>query len=94
MRASAKGQIQLVRTLAEHGADLNVTATCNLSALMIAVTNGHTDIVQTLIEAGTDLRIRGSRTVPGFHWKTALTSAQDAERTQVIKLLTKAGAPE
>ncbi len=94
MRASVKGQTQLVKTLAEHGADLDVTAKLNLSALMLAVINGYTDIAQTLVEAGADLGIQGSRAVPGFHRKTALTLARDAERTQIINLLIEADTPE
>lgn len=43
------GQTQLVRILAEYGAQLDATAEFNLSALMPAVINGHTDIVQTLV---------------------------------------------
>ena len=80
--------------MADYGAELDAAAKFNLSALMLAVINGHTDIVQNLVEAGADLGLRGSKSVPGFYEKTALALAHDAGRTAIIKLLTEAGAPE
>jgi ankyrin repeat protein len=60
----------LVETLIENGADLNVTAKYNLSALMLAVIAGDRRIARMLARAGADLSIKGSG-APGFAGKTA-----------------------
>ena len=44
------GQRDLVKLLADYGAELDAAAKFNLSALMLAVINGHTDIVQNLVK--------------------------------------------
>jgi ankyrin repeat protein len=70
MLAAHHGYREMVETLVEGGADLNVTAKYNLSALMLAVTAGHAAVARLLARAGADLRVRGSG-APGFAGKTA-----------------------
>ncbi len=60
----------MVEALVALGADLNVTAKFNLSALMLAVIAGHVEIARLLARAGADLRLAGAG-APGFAGKTA-----------------------
>jgi ankyrin repeat protein len=53
-----------------HGAALDYTSKSSLSALMLAVVNGHRDTARLLIAAGADVTLRGSGS-PGFAGKTA-----------------------
>jgi ankyrin repeat protein len=60
----------VVVSLIAHGAQLDVTAKYGLSALMLAVVNGHAEIARDLTRAGADLSLVGSG-APGFAGKTA-----------------------
>ena len=70
----------------KHGAGLDTTAKYNLSALMLAVVNGHTEIALTLVEAGADLGISGSG-APGFHGKTASDLAAHRGQNELAQRL-------
>jgi ankyrin repeat protein len=72
--------------LVERGAALDHTAKYRLSALMLAVLRDQPEIVHALVAAGADLSIRGSG-APGFEGKTALDLAEDAERTEIARIL-------
>jgi ankyrin repeat protein len=93
MYASRVGNIDLVLLLVESGADLNIAAKYNLSALMLAIINGQSEIVRILIEAGADLTIRGKGAI-GFDGKTALILAKERGQERTISLLQLAGAKE
>jgi hypothetical protein len=49
---------------------IDVTAKYGLSALMLAVLNGHADVARELARAGADLSLLGSG-APGFAGRTA-----------------------
>jgi ankyrin repeat protein len=70
MLAAQAGHRDVVQTLIDHGANLNVTAKYGLSALMFAVIAGHQDIARVLGKAGADLSLRGTG-APGFANQTA-----------------------
>jgi ankyrin repeat protein len=76
MLAAHAGHREIVETLIEHGANLNVTAKFGLSALMLAVIAGHTEIARLLARAGCDLSLRGTG-APGFTNKTARDLASE-----------------
>jgi ankyrin repeat protein len=78
----------VVRLLVKHGADLNVTAKFNLSALMLAIIGGHEDIARELVAAGVDLEARGSG-APGFSGKTAHDLALERGMRGLVELLGK-----
>jgi ankyrin repeat protein len=87
------GQIELVRLLVERGAALNTTAKYNLTALMLAIINGHTEIARILIQVGADGSIRDTG-APGFYNKTALMLAEERGQREVVEWLKAAGTTE
>jgi ankyrin repeat protein len=57
--AVMKGRTDMVRLLAERGANLNATETKNgMSALLAAAVKGHVDTVKVLLEKGADIKTR------------------------------------
>ena len=70
MLAAHAGNLDIVETLIEHGANLNVTAKFGLSALMLSIVAGHVEVARLLARAGADLSLRGSG-APGFANQTA-----------------------
>jgi hypothetical protein len=74
------------RLLIERAALLDHTAKYGLSAIMLAVVNGHVEIVRLLAQACADLALHGSG-APGFHDKTALdlAEARGADATNLNK---------
>ena len=52
MNAAREGRTSVVRCLLMHHPDLDHTAKYRLSAVMLAVINGHVEIVRALVEAG------------------------------------------
>jgi ankyrin repeat protein len=76
MVAAKRGDTETVRWLVAHGASLDRVAKFRLSALMLAVVNGHLDVARILADAGADLTLRGSG-APGFAGKRALDLAVD-----------------
>jgi ankyrin repeat protein len=89
MNAAHAGQVELVRLLIENGADLNVTAKYNLSALMLALIAQHVVAAQLLIEAGADVNIRSS---PLFYGRSALFLAEVGGHAELVTLLLQKGA--
>lgn len=83
----------MVRLLVERGAALNTTAKYHLTALMLAIINGHTEIARILIHAGADGSIRGTG-APGFYHKTALALAEERGQGEVVAWLKAAGVTE
>ena len=57
--AAEAGHLDIVKTLIEHGADVNAVAREGWTALLIAADYGHFGIVKTLIEHGADVNAVG-----------------------------------
>ena len=55
MIASREKNLELVKYLVEHRADLNSTNKLNQSALIFAAQRGHLEIVKYLVENGADV---------------------------------------
>lgn len=88
--ASTHGRTEVVRTLIERGAKLDVAAKYNLTALMLAIVAApgtpagvHEEIAIALIEAGADLDHPGSG-APGFAGLTALDLARARDLNAVV----------
>jgi hypothetical protein len=89
MNAAHEGRVELVRLLIDEGANLNVTAKYNLSALMLAIIAGHTEVAWLLIAAGADLNIRSTW---GFGEQTALSLAEYGGHREIADLIRQKGA--
>jgi ankyrin repeat protein len=55
VRAVYKGQLEMVRTLIDHGADVNATRENGFTPLGLAAFFGHTEVVRVLVEQGADI---------------------------------------
>jgi ankyrin repeat protein len=55
--AAREGCVACIPVLAELGADLNATTPDGISAIVIALINGHYDVAGAAIEAGTDVNL-------------------------------------
>jgi len=67
---------------------LDHTAKYGLSALMLAVIEGHVEIVRALVAAGADVALRGTG-APGFAGKTAWDLATAQGRPDIAELLVR-----
>ena len=81
MRAAARGQLNIVKILLDHGANVNVTNDSGLTALMVASYVGNNDIIQTFLERGADINIKDNEGA------TAFTYAQQEGHQQSMILL-------
>ena len=98
-RAVTHGDVEGVRELLaagvdvnarnQHGADLNVTAKYNLTALMLAIVAGHVAVARLVTRAGADLHVKGSG-APGFSDKTAYDLAIAREMSELYAELERA----
>jgi ankyrin repeat protein len=52
MLASHRGRLQVVKALVEAGAEPNVTAKDNLTALMLVIVAGHVAVARLVARAG------------------------------------------
>ena len=87
MKASWDGDLPIVQYLIGKGANVNARATdTKETALLNAVTRGHTDIIKALLAAKADVHLRNS-----FDFN-AFTSAVAAGNQEIAKLLLDAGA--
>ncbi|MFL6248711.1 MAG: ankyrin repeat domain-containing protein [Thermoanaerobaculia bacterium] len=87
LKASWDGDLPIVQYLIEKGANVNARATdTKETALMNAVTRGHTDIVKALLAAKADVKLRNS-----FDFN-AFTAAVAAGNQEIAALLLDAGA--
>ena len=86
VNASRHGNIECVRRLLDHGADVDDTDYNRCTPLYVAASHGHSDVVRLLIESGADLeRVNKYRQQP-------LLSAVVNNHRRCAKLLIQAGA--
>jgi ankyrin repeat protein len=87
MTAAASGNLETVKLLLVHGADINgAESYAGQTALMWAVSRGHESIVQTLLEAGADIKARSTA------GSTALLFAARKGNVEEARLLLDRGA--
>jgi ankyrin repeat protein len=87
--ATSGKHLDTVRLLLDRGADINqIGKMFDTTALICAVRVGSVDIVRLLIKHGAEVNIKESG------GKTALKIAKEKNRTEIIKILEKAGAKE
>lgn len=83
--AIKRGDLQLIRELLDHGADLDARDSHGQTALMLAAHNGHREIVATLIGQGADLNVTAKFGL------SALMLAIVAGHLEIARLLAKGG---
>jgi ankyrin repeat protein len=81
INAAEKGDPDIISTLVDAGAGINVETPSGWTALMVAASRGHEDAVRVLVNAGADLDIRNAQ------GQTALALAQRRRHPQVARLL-------
>lgn len=85
--AANAGQLEIVKLLAEHGADLNYKhPITKMTALGLAAYNGFPGIVQFLLSKGADpnIKMRGGVSI--------VRAVRDTGNTEMVDLLLKGGA--
>jgi ankyrin repeat protein len=90
MLAARRGDHRTVAWLVGHGAALDHTAKSHLSALMLAIVNGHAEVARILVAAGADVTLRGSG-APGFADRTAADLARARGDLEMVDLLEPRG---
>ncbi len=89
--AARVGDLEAVRLLIEHKADINVVPTPRIpgksrgNALMNAALNGHLEILEALVEAGADVNVESDQ-------GTALSWALFTDRRRCAEFLLRQGA--
>jgi uncharacterized protein len=86
--ASAAGQIDVTRSLIEHGADVNARQQAGFTPLHEAAASGKLEFARLFLDHGADVN---AKTDDG---KTALTLAIEARQEAMIKLLRERGASQ
>jgi len=87
-RAAVRGEVSVVRALAEAGADLNQARTTDgATVVFLAAQGGHVKVVRALTEAGADLN--QALTTDGA---TPFFVATQRGHLEVVRALTEAGA--
>ena len=67
--ASRNGNLNMVKYLVEHGADVNIQNRWGETALYQASNrNGHLDIIRYLVEHGADVNIKDEDSKTVLHW--------------------------
>jgi ankyrin repeat protein len=84
--AAQNGQVEVVRTLASLGADVNITNYLGASPVYVAAGNGHVDVIETLAELGADLH------EPSHNGTTPLYVAAHEGQEDAVRALVKLGA--
>jgi ankyrin repeat protein len=87
--AANKGQLEIIKMLVEHGADLNYKhPITKMTALGLAAYNGFPDVVQYLLSKGADpnIKLRGGVSI--------VRAVRDVGNTEMVDLLMKGGAKD
>ena len=87
--ASEAGDFEKVKTLLSAGAERDIMAFEDTTALIWAAREGHTQVVKALLAAGVDVNKRYDGDDTG---STALMWASEKGHTDIVKLLLAAGA--
>ncbi len=97
--AAERNQIEIVRLLLEHGADINkiprpnpFTGVVSMTPLMAASAQGHAAVVELLLAHGADASTQVGNTALYEEGVTALLLATVKGHTQVVDLLNQAAA--
>ena len=94
MLASKKSHLDIVKTLVNAGAALNLQGNeggyGGNTALMYACRHGHLEVVKTLIDSGANLNLRGNEW--GRKGYTALIYSAYNGHLEIVKVLIEAGA--
>jgi outer membrane protein assembly factor BamB len=85
--AARKGDVNLVKSLLDRGADVNAKARYDVTPLMAACDRGNIELVKLLIERGADVNAEDS-----FYHATPLGWAIQNNHVEVAKLLIQKGA--
>src|SRR5678815_5173990 len=78
--AVRQGNVALVTSLLDKGADVNAKFRYGTTALFKAAERGHTEVVKLLIARGADVTVKDT-----FYGATAMTWALNHDHTEVIK---------
>ena len=81
INAAERGNAQVVATLVEAGARVNVETSTGWTALMVAASRGHVDCVRALVTSGADLDVRNAQ------GQTALALAQRRRHPMAARML-------
>lgn len=84
--AAFLGYVKVVKTLLDHGADINIKNRYGETALLQAAFRGHDEVVKLLLARGADVTPRNDK---GF---SALKAAKYKRYTGIVAALEKAGA--
>ncbi len=88
VEASGKGNVGIVKTLIDKGADVNAKESkYGLTALILASCEGYTDTIKLLIENGADVNAKDN-----VHGWTALMNASSRGYIDAVELLVEKGA--
>jgi len=87
LAASRKGDVGVVKSLLDQGADVNAKSPYGSTPLFFACDRGHTEVIKLLIERGADVNVEDT-----FYHATALTWALQKKRAPIVKLLLDRGA--
>jgi ankyrin repeat protein len=77
MYASRDGRMEIVRTLLDAGADINVRDANDITPLIAAITNNHPDVARFLIDRGADVK------AVDWYGRTALWAAVETRNMDV-----------
>lgn len=80
--ATRVGDVALVKSLLDKGADVNAKFRYGATALFKAAERGHTEVVKLLLERGADVNVKDT-----FYGATAMTWALQNDRVEVVGLL-------
>jgi ankyrin repeat protein len=88
MHAAASSDVNTVRLLVKHGADLNARDGSGCTAFRHAIEYGRNRTLSALIELGADVNLKDNNNI------SPLAIARQEDHTDAVKLLEKAGAKQ